>query len=338
MLDWVSKNAKEYTSIYGNISAASIGAIQRALLSMESQGADKFFGEPAFNINDLMQTENGKGVLNILAADKLMLSPKLYSTFLLWLLSELYDQLPEVGDLPYPKLVFFFDEAHMLFEDAPKALTDKIEQIVRLIRSKGVGIYFISQSPSDIPDDILGQLGNRIQHALRAFTPKDQKAVKAAAETFRPNPNYKTVDAILELATGEALVSFLDEKGAPTVVERVKMMFPLSQIGAITAEQREQLIRQSRIFGIYERSFDRESAYEIIADQQLAEKQRIEQEKKAVERQKENERMRKATSSPQRRSTARSPLEKAVGSAATSIGRTVGTQIVRGLLGALFKR
>ena len=346
MLDWVSKNAKDYTTIYGNISAASIGSIQRALLALESQGADKFFGEPAFNIFDLIQSENGKGVLNILAADKLMLAPKLYSTFLLWLLSELYDQLPEVGDLPIPKLVFFFDEAHMLFEGAPKALTDKIEQIVRLIRSKGVGVYFISQSPSDIPDDVLGQLGNRIQHALRAFTPKDQKVVKAAADTFRPNPKFKTVDAILELGTGEALVSFLDEKGAPTIVERAKMLFPLGQIGAISPEQREQMIRQSRLFGIYERSIDRESAYEILTEKHLADIKKQEEEKRAAEmakeealRRKEEERMQKASSkSTGRRSTARSPLEKAMGSAASSIGRQVGTQIIRGILGAIFKK
>ena len=335
MLDWVSDNAQEFTTLYGNISAASIGAIQRALLAMESQGADKFFGEPAFNVFDLIQSEGGKGVLNILAADKLMMAPKLYSTFLLWLLSELYDQLPEVGDLPIPKLVFFFDEAHMLFEDAPKSLRDKIEQVVRLVRSKGVGVYFITQSPMDIPNDVLGQLGNRIQHALRAFTPQDQKVVKAAADTFRPNPAFSTDEAILALGTGEALVSFLDEKGSPSVVERAKMLFPLSQIGAITPEQREILIRQSRLYGIYERSYDRESAYEVITEKQLAEKKAAEEDELIKQREAEEIRMEKSEGG---RSTARSPWEKAIGSAATSIGRGVGNQIVRGILGAIFKR
>ena len=222
MLDWVSKNAKEYTTKYGNISVQTIGAIQRALLQLENQGADKFFGEPSFDIYDLMQTEGGKGVMNVLAADKLMLQPKLYSTFLLWLLSELYSTLPEVGDLPLPKLVFFFDEAHMLFNDTSKALLDKIEQVIRLIRSKGVGIYFITQSPTDIPENILGQLGNRVQHALRAYTPKDQKAVKTAADTFRANPTFKTDEAIMNLETGEALVSFLCEDSVPTVTNRCR--------------------------------------------------------------------------------------------------------------------
>lgn len=352
MLDFVSRNSKEYTSVYGNVSASSVGAIQRALLLLESQGADKFFGEPAFNIFDLIQTEGGMGILNILAADRLMQSPKLYSTFLLWLLSELYDQLPEVGDLPVPKLVFFFDEAHMLFTDAPRALTDKIEQIVRLIRSKGVGVYFISQSPSDIPNDVLGQLGNRIQHALRAFTPKDQKVVRAAADTFRPNPEFKTVDAILELGTGEALVSFLDEKGAPSIVQKAKMLFPLGQIGAITPEQRGQLIQRSRLYGIYERNFDRESAYEMITEKVQADKKREEELKREQEKIKEEEMLRKERERIERDrerernrgygtrsgSRGRSSLDRAIGSAATSIGRSVGTQIVRGILGAIFKR
>ncbi len=274
MLDWVSKHAKEYTTKYGNISTATIGAIQRALLQLESQGADKFFGLPSFDIFDLMQTEGGKGIMNVLAADKLMLQPKLYSTFLLWLLSELYSSLPEVGDLPLPKLVFFFDEAHMLFTDTSKALLDKIEQVIRLIRSKGVGIYFITQSPTDIPENILGQLGNRVQHALRAYTPKDQKAVKTAADTFRANPDFKTDEAIMNLETGEALVSFLDEKGAPTMVERAKILFPLSQIGAITEGQRLDIIKQSRIYGKYDEAKDRESAFEVLmaeAERQLAE-------------------------------------------------------------------
>ena len=273
MLDWVSKHAKEYTTKYGNISVQTIGAIQRSLLQLESQGADKFFGEPSFDIYDLMQCEGGKGVMNVLAADKLMLQPKLYSTFLLWLLSELYSTLPEVGDLPLPKLVFFFDEAHMLFTDTSKALLDKIEQVIRLIRSKGVGIYFITQSPTDIPENILGQLGNRVQHALRAYTPKDQKAVKTAADTFRANPAFKTDEAIMNLETGEALVSFLDEKGAPSIVERAKILFPLSQIGAVTEGQRLDIIKQSRIYGKYDTPIDRESAFEVLmaeAEKQLA--------------------------------------------------------------------
>ena len=264
MLDYVAKHAKEYTTQYGNISVATVGAIQRALLQLEGQGADKFFGEPSFDIFDLLQTEGGKGVMNVLAADKLMLQPKLYSTFLLWLMSELYSTLPEVGDQELPRLVFFFDEAHMLFDETPKALVDKIEQVIRLIRSKGVGIYFVTQNPTDIPDNILGQLGNRVQHALRAYTPKDQKAVRSAAETFRANPSFKTDEAITELETGEALVSFLDEKGAPCVVQRAKILFPLSQIGAITPEQRSAIVRSSRIYGKYDTMVDRESAFEVL--------------------------------------------------------------------------
>lgn len=277
MLDYVGQHAKEYTTKYGNISSASIGAIQRSLLQLESQGADKFFGEPSFDINDLLQTEGGKGIMNVLAADKLMLQPKLYSTFLLWLISELYTALPEVGDQPLPKLVFFFDEAHMLFDGTSKALIDKIEQVIRLIRSKGVGIFLITQSPTDIPLNILGQLGNRVQHALRAYTPKDQKAVRAAAETFRANPAFKTEEAITNLETGEALVSFLDAKGAPQVVERAKMLFPLSQIGAITDEQRKAIIAQSKLGIKYDHPIDRVSAYEQLmqmkqqAEQEVAE-------------------------------------------------------------------
>ena len=286
MLEYVSKHAKEYTMKYGNVSTASIGAIQRALLQLEAQGADKFLGEPSFDIYDLIQTENGKGVMSVLAADKLMMQPKLYSTFLLWLLSELYSTLPEVGDLDKPKLVFFFDEAHTLFEDTSKALIDKIEQVIRLIRSKGVGIYFITQYPTDIPDNILGQLGNRIQHALRAYTPKDQKAVRAAADTFRANPAFKTDEAIMNLETGEALVSFLDEKGAPGMVQRAKILFPLSQIGAITEGQRMDIIKQSRVYGKYDTPVDNESAFEILIKEaeealavQEAEKQAIEEAK-----------------------------------------------------------
>jgi len=264
MLNFVGQNASEYTTKYGTVSTQSVGAIQRALLALENQGADKFFGEPDFDIYDLLQCEGGKGIMNVLAADKLMLQPKLYSTFLLWLLSELYATLPEVGEMDLPKLVFFFDEAHMLFEGTSKALTDKIEQVIRLIRSKGVGIYFITQSPTDIPSNILGQLGNRVQHALRAYTPQDQKAVKVAADTFRANPAFKTYETLLELGTGEALVSFLDEKGTPAIVERAKILFPLSQIGAISESQRADCIKRSRLYGRYDHAIDRESAYEIL--------------------------------------------------------------------------
>ena len=299
MLEYVSKHAKEYTMKYGNVSAASIGAIQRALLQLEAQGADKFLGEPSFDIYDLIQTENGKGVMSVLAADKLMMQPKLYSTFLLWLLSELYSTLPEVGDLEKPKLVFFFDEAHTLFEDTSKALIDKIEQVIRLIRSKGVGIYFVTQYPTDIPDNILGQLGNRIQHALRAYTPKDQKAVRTAADTFRANPNFKTDEAIMNLETGEALVSFLDEKGAPGVVQRAKILFPLSQIGAVTEGQRMDIIKQSRVYGKYDTPVDNESAFEMLikeAEEALALE---EQEKAAVEEAKQDKKEEKKSSKKQ---------------------------------------
>ncbi|MBR4647949.1 MAG: DUF853 family protein [Bacteroidales bacterium] len=299
MLEYVSKHAKEYTMKYGNVSTASIGAIQRALLQLEAQGADKFLGEPSFDIYDLIQTENGKGVMSVLAADKLMMQPKLYSTFLLWLLSELYSTLPEVGDLDKPKLVFFFDEAHTLFEDTSKALVDKIEQVIRLIRSKGVGIYFISQYPTDIPDSILGQLGNRIQHALRAYTPKDQKAVRTAADTFRANPAFKTDEAIMNLETGEALVSFLDEKGAPGMVQRAKILFPLSQIGAITEGQRMDIIKQSRVYGKYDTPVDNESAFEILikeAEEALAVQ---EAEKQAIEEAKQEQKGEKTSSKKQ---------------------------------------
>ncbi len=303
MLNYVSQHAAEYTATYGNVSAASVGAIQRALLTLEGQGAEKFFGEPAFDIYDLLQCERGKGIMNVLAADKLMLNPKLYSTFLLWLLSDLYAQLPEVGDMALPKLVFFFDEAHTLFDDTPKALIDKIEQVVRLIRSKGVGVYFVTQNPADIPDSILGQLGNRVQHALRAYTPKDQKAVRAAAETFRPNPAFKTEDAILELATGEALVSFLDEKGAPTMVERARVLFPLSQIGAITAQQRDQAIKGSRLYGRYDNMIDRESAFEVL----LAESEKAQKEAQAAAEAAEAE---KAQAKAEKESAKAAPAKK----------------------------
>ena len=289
MLNWMGDHAKEITLKYGNVTTTSIGAIQRSILQLENQGADKFFGLPSFDIQDLLAVEGGKGVMSVLAADKLMMQPKLYSTFLLWLLSELYTTLPEVGDLPQPKLVFFFDEAHMLFTDTSKALLDKIEQVIRLVRSKGVGIYFITQSPADIPENILGQLGNRVQHALRAYTPKDQKAVKTAADTFRANPAFKTDEAIMNLETGEALVSFLDEKGAPTMVERAKILFPLSQIGAITEGQRMDIIKQSRIYGKYDNPVDRQSAFEVFLAEaeQAALAETEETEAAEVEKQKE---------------------------------------------------
>ena len=264
MLQYVGENASEFTTRYGNVSAASVGAIQRGLLQIESQGADKFFGEPMLNISDFMQTTDGQGVVNILAADKLMNSPRLYATFLLWMLSELFEQLPEVGDLERPKLVFFFDEAHLLFNEAPKALVERIELVVRLVRSKGVGVFFVTQNPLDIPDSVLAQLGNRVQHALRAFTPRDQKAVKATAQTMRQKPGLDIETAITELAVGEALVSLLDAKGRPSVTERVYVMPPGSQIGPITPEQRQALLQSSLVAGVYEKAQDRESAYEKL--------------------------------------------------------------------------
>ena len=335
MLNYVAENAKQYTASYGNITAQSVGAIQRALLTLENQGADKFFAEPSFDIYDLLQCEQGKGVMNVLAADKLMLQPKLYSTFLLWLLTELYAQLPEVGDMDLPKLVFFFDEVHMLFDETSKALVDKIEQVVRLIRSKGVGVYFVTQSPTDIPEEILGQLGNRVQHALRAFTPKDQKAVKTAAETFRANPEFKTADAIMELGTGEALVSFLDEKGAPSVVERAKILFPLSQIGAVTEGQRGQIINQSRLYGKYDKIVDRESAFEVLmeeaeaalkAEQEAAEAAAAaEAEEKAA---KENAKSKKAG-----KSVLGGIFGAVLGAAVTSVTSSIGTEVSKKVTG-----
>lgn len=265
MLQHVGDNAKQFTTEYGNISAASVGAIQRGLVAIESQGGDKFFGEPMLDINDLMQTDaGGKGVVNILAAQKLMNSPRLYSTFLLWMLSELFERLPEIGDPDKPKLVFFFDEAHLLFKDAPAALVERIELVVRLVRSKGVGVYFVTQNPMDVPDTVLAQLGNRVQHALRAFTPRDQKAVKATATTMRPKPGLDIEAAITELAVGEALVSFLDEKGRPGITERAYVIPPGSQIGPISEEQRKVLLAQSLVAGVYEKAVDRESAYEVL--------------------------------------------------------------------------
>jgi DNA helicase HerA-like ATPase len=264
MLQYVGDNAKSFTTEYGNISAASVGAIQRGLLQIDEQGGDRFFGEPMLDIADFMQTEGGMGVINVLAADRLMNAPRLYATFLLWMLSELFETLPEVGDLDKPKLVFFFDEAHLLFNEAPKVLLERIELVVRLVRSKGVGVYFVTQNPLDIPDSVLGQLGNRVQHALRAFTPRDQKAVQSAASTMRANPKLDIQAAITELGVGEALVSFLDEKGRPSVTERVYVLPPGSQIGPITAEQRKALIAGSLVAGVYEKAVDRDSAFEKL--------------------------------------------------------------------------
>ena len=344
MLDFVGKNASKFTTEYGNIASASIGAIQRAVLQLESEGGDKFFGEPEFNIEDLFAVENGKGVMNVLAADKLMLNPKLYSTFLLWLMTELYSRLPEVGDLELPKLVFFFDEAHMLFDGTSKALVDKIEQVIRLIRSKGVGIYFITQVPSDVPANVLAQLGNRVQHALRAFTPQDQKAVRAAAQTFRVNPAFKTEDAIMDLATGEALVSFLDEKGSPAVVERAKILFPLSQIGAITAGQRLDIQNAAPDhIKEYLNYVDRESAYEVLTEvnQQLEEAkqqelQAIEEEKALKAKEKEEAKAAKEKEKSEKKSKGikRTILGTMIGAAASSFARSIGTQIAKNIGGS----
>ena len=329
MLNFVGQNAAEFTTQYGNVSPASIGAIQRAVLSLENQGGELFFGEPSFDIYDLLQCEGGKGVMNVLAADKLMLRPKLYSTFLLWLLSELYSTLPEVGDMELPKLVFFFDEAHMLFEDTSKALVSKIEQVIRLIRSKGVGIFFITQSPTDIPENILGQLGNRVQHALRAYTPKDQKAVKTAAETFRANPAFDTYNTLLELGTGEALVSFLDEKGAPSIVERAKILFPLSQIGAITEDQRKQIINSSRLYGRYDHVIDRESAYELIM------KATEEAEKQKAELEAEEEAARQRELETKEAAKAEKEAAKAQKEAAKKAKNSIGSKVLRSVITAV---
>ena len=340
LLDHVAKNAAALTTEYGNVSAASVGTIQRALLTLENQGADKFFGEPDFDVYDLLQCEGGKGVMNVLAADKLMLNPKLYSTFLLWLLSDLYARLPEVGDMDLPKLIFFFDEAHMLFNDTSKALVDKIEQVVRLIRSKGVGVYFVTQSPTDIPESILGQLGNLIQHALRAFTPKDQKAVRTAADTFRANPAFKTDEAIMNLETGEALVSFLDEKGAPTVVERAKILFPLSQIGAITDDQRAMIIKQSRLYGRYDTAVDRESAFEVLlkqAEEQAEAKRKAEEEQKAeaerIAQEKEQARQEKENAKKKKNGLGNKIFAAVATAVAASVARSVGSAVSNSISG-----
>ena len=319
ILQHVGDNAAQFKTQYGNVSAASIGAIQRALLALEEQGADNFFGEPALDLDDMMQTDTeGHGVINILTADKLINAPKLYATFLLWMLAELFERLPEIGDPEKPKLVFFFDEAHLLFDDAPKALLEKIEQVVRLIRSKGIGVYFVTQNPLDVPDVVLGQLGNRVQHALRAFTPRDQKAVKAAAQTFRQNPKLDVEAAITELGVGEALVSFLDEKGRPNIVDRALIYPPQSQLPPLAQAERESIIKQSSIYGHYEKVVDRESAYEML-------KERAPQAEKTT-----------AGAEKGWQSEVTGTLSALGKSAARAMGTQVGREIMRGVLGSIF--
>ncbi|MDP3701066.1 MAG: DUF853 family protein [Hylemonella sp.] len=340
MCQHVGDNASQFTTQYGNISAASIGAIQRGLMQIEGQGGDKFFGEPMLNIADFMQTDGkGHGVVNVLAADKLMNSPRLYATFLLWLLSELFEQLPEVGDLDKPKLVFFFDEAHLLFNDSPKALLERIELVVRLVRSKGVGVYFVTQNPLDIPDTVLGQLGNRVQHALRAFTPRDQKAVKSAAETMRPKPGLDIAAAITELGVGEALVSLLDEKGRPSLTERVYILPPGSQIGPVTNEQRQALLANSVVAGVYEKTLDRESAFEHLASRTQQKQAQDKAAGEAAATQKAGgggllDSLGGILGGGTGRTRA-SAGEQLIKSAASSIGREVGRQIIRGVLGSI---
>ena len=338
MLAYVDEHAAELRADYGNVTSMTIGAIQRALLGLENEGAEKFFAEPSFDIQDLFAVENGRGVMSVLAADKLMMNPKLYSTFLLWLMSDIYARLPEIGDPELPKLVFFFDEAHTLFTDTAPALVQKIEQVIRLIRSKGVGIYFVTQNPTDIPDSILGQLGNRIQHALRAYTPKDQKAVRSAAETFRPNPAFKTAEAISTLETGEALVSFLDEKGAPSMVERARILFPLSQIGAITEGQRLDIRNSSPVRGKYDTVIDRESAFEILlADRKRAEEIQAQQQE-AIERQKteaeEARRQRELAREQQALEKQRAAAEKQQSKTKKATKAGLGTVVMGAAIGA----
>jgi uncharacterized protein len=328
MLAYVADNAASLRTTFGNVSSASVGAIQRRLLTLEDQGGTLLFGEPALDIADLMQTDaHGQGIVNVLAADRLIRNRTLYATFLLWLLSELFEQLPELGDPDKPKLVFFFDEAHLLFDDAPKVLVDKVEQVVRLIRSKGVGVYFVTQSPADVPDDVLGQLGNRVQHALRAFTPRDQKAVRAAAQTFRQNPELDTEEAITALGVGEALASTLDDDGVPSIVQRIKVAPPGSQLGPITAQQRQALMGGSLVAGVYDRTVDRDSAYETL--KLMAEQAALAAEATPI------------TPTPQRsrapsRGSAQTPLEAFAVSAMRSLGTQIGRQLSRGTLGSLF--
>ena len=337
LIQYVGENAATFTTQYGNVSTASIGAIQRGLLQLDEQHGDLFFGEPAVKLDDFMQTVGGKGVLNLLAADQLINSPKLYSTFLLWLLSELFESLPEAGDLDKPKLVFFFDEAHLLFTDAPPALIDKVEQVVRLIRSKGVGVYFVTQNPADIPEKVLAQLGNRVQHALRAYTPQEQKGVKAAATSFRANPNLDTETVITELGVGEVLISTLDEKGIPTIVDRAFVVPPVGHIGPITAEQRTALLANSLVAGVYENAIDRESAFEMLkvkADAKMAEAQAA-AEAAAVAKQQAEQAKAEAAAARAPDSMWEKLGKSAVRSATSSIARSIGTKLARGVLGSL---
>jgi hypothetical protein len=337
MLQFTGDNAAKFTTEYGNVSAASIGAIQRGLLALENQGADRFFGEPMLDIADLMQVERGRGVVNILAADQLMNSPKLYGTFLLWMLAELFEQLPEVGDVEKPRLVFFFDEAHLLFADAPKALLEKIEQVVRLIRSKGVGVYFVTQNPLDIPESVLGQLGNRVQHALRAFTPRDQKAVKSAAETMRPNPQLKIEQAITELGVGEALVSLLDEKGRPGVTERALIVPPGSQLGPLSDAERKSAIAASPLAGHYEKAVDRESAYEKLKARaaQVAQETAAQQPTAQPRESSVASDILFGKTGPRGGRQSQGLIEAMAKSAVRTVGSQVGREIVRGILGSL---
>ncbi|MCE1227962.1 MAG: DUF853 domain-containing protein [Firmicutes bacterium] len=328
MLTYVGEHASELRTQYGNVSPASIGAIQRGLLELESQGGEHFFGEPALNIDDLIQTDSkGLGAINLLAADQLIAKPKLYATFLLWLMAELYERLPEVGDPEKPKLVFFFDEAHLLFEDAPDALLERIEQVVRLVRSKGVGIYFCSQNPLDVPDKVLGQLGNRVQHALRAFTARDQKAVKAAAETFRANKDLDVEKVITELAVGEALVSFLDAKGTPGVVQRAWVLPPTSQFPPIESGERKGFMAQSLVAGVYDTMVDRESAFELL-------RAKAEESAKAAEQEAQRKAEEKESHASGRQSD--SMLESFGKSVVRAAGSSIGRQLIRGVLGSLF--
>ncbi len=329
MLQHVGDNAAQFKTEYGNVSSASIGIIQRGLLALEGQGGAQFFGEPMLDIADLMRVQGGQGVVSILAGDKLMNSPKLYSTFLLWMLSELFEHLPEVGDAEQPKLVFFFDEAHLLFDEAPKALLEKIEQVVRLIRSKGVGVYFVTQNPLDLPESVLGQLGNRVQHALRAFTPKDQKAVKTAAETLRPNPRVKAEKVITELGVGEALVSFLDEKGTPRPVERAFIVPPASQVGPITESERNALMGSSPVRGKYDTAIDRESAYEKLKGRTAAKPAEPEHSANPVSD------ILFGKTGPRGGKQTQGVLEAMTKSAARSIGSELGRQVLRGILGSV---
>jgi DNA helicase HerA-like ATPase len=344
ILQHIGENASEISTKYGNVAKPTIGAIQRQLLTLENQGADRFFGEPALDLNDFMRVERaGYGFINVLAADKLIQSPRLYASFLLWLLAELFEDLPEVGDPEKPKLVFFFDEAHLLFNEAPKALLEKIEQVVRLIRSKGVGVYFVTQNPLDVPDTVLGQLGNRVQHALRAFTPRDQKAVKAAAETFRANPAFDAATAITELGVGEALVSTLDEKGAPTVVERMLILPPTGRIGPCKPEERQAVLAQSPVKGKYDTAVDRESAYELLtakADMPKPAPAPVPQRREDYPVARDPQPQGPWRTTPQPRSAGRqreSVGEAFAKSAVRAIGSSVGRQIVRGILGAMLK-